>query len=243
MNKEIKIFENTEDLSEFIGNFWKEKVNALEENKYFSIALSGGNTPIKIFKYLSKNFRNKIEWNKIKFFWGDERCVPPTDSDSNFKLAEDYLFDQVGIDEANIFRIKGESESSNEAKDYSKILKTNLPLENGYPKIDFILLGLGEDGHTASIFPHQIALFNSSNYCEVAEHPLTGQKRITITGNIINNAETVMIIAVSENKAKILSEIFNKKESSNLYPVELVNPKSEKLVWLLDKESAKLISK
>jgi len=239
MNKEIKIFENTDELSEFLGNFWKEKIDRLEENKYYSIALSGGKTPIRIFDYLSENFRDKIKWNKIKFFWGDERCVPPTDPDSNYKLAKDYLFNNISIDESNIFRIHGELDPNNEAKEYSKTLETNLPLENGYPKFDFILLGLGEDGHTASIFPHQIALFNSTNYCEVAEHPLTGQKRITITGNIINNAETVIIIAVGENKADKVFEILNNKKSADPYPAELVNPKSGNLFWLLDKGSAK----
>lgn len=239
MNKEIKIFGNINELSKFIGNFWKQKIDELEENKYYSIALSGGNTPIKIFNYLSENYKDKIEWSKIKFFWGDERCVPPTDSDSNFKLAKDHLFEHIGIAASNIFRIKGESEPINEAKAHSKILETNLPLENGSPKFDFILLGLGEDGHTASIFPHQIDLFNSPNNCEVAKHPLTGQMRISITGKIINNAETVMIIAVGESKAGILSEILNEEESVDRYPVELVNPKSGKLLWLLDRESAK----
>lgn len=239
MNKKNKIFKNIDELSELLGNFWIEKIDELEENKYYSIALSGGNTPLKIFDYLSENFHDKIKWNKIKFFWGDERCVPPIDSESNFKLAKDYLFNHIGINETNIFRIKGELNPINEAKDYSKILETNLPVENGYPKFDFILLGLGEDGHTASIFPHEIELFNSTNYCEVATHPLTGQKRITITGNIINNAETVIIIAVGKNKADIIYEILKKKEPSSLYPVQLVNPKSGSLLWLLDKESAK----
>ncbi len=239
LNKKIKIFENTDELSEFLGNFWKEKVDELGKSKYYSIALSGGTTPIKIFDYLSNNFRDKIKWNKIKFFWGDERCVPPTDAESNFKLAKDHLFDHIVFDESNIFRINGELDPDNEAKEYSKILKTNLPLENGYPKFDFILLGLGEDGHTASIFLNQIELFNSANYCEVAEHPLTGQKRITITGNIINNAETVFIAAVGENKADKIFEILNNKKIADLYPAKLVNPKSGNLLWLLDKGSAK----
>jgi len=238
MDKKIKIFNNTDELSEFLGNFWKQKIDELEENKYYSIALSGGNTPIKIFTYLSENFKYKIEWSKVKFFWGDERCVPPTDSDSNFKLAKDYLFDQVGIAETNIFRIKGESNPSGEAKDYSRIFEDNLHLENGNPIFDFILLGLGTDGHTASIFPHQIELFNSSDYCEVAEHPHTGQKRITITGNIINNAETVVIVAVGKNKAEKVYEILNKTELSSNYPAMLVEPKSGNLIWLLDEESA-----
>ena len=138
-----------------------------------------------------------------------------------------------------IFRINGELDPDNEAKEYSKILETNLPLKNGYPKFDFILLGLGEDGHTASIFPYQIEIFNSVNYYEVAEHPVTGQKRITITGNIINNAETVMIAAVGKNKADKIFEILNKKKSADLYPAKLVEPKSGNLFWLLDKGSAK----
>ncbi len=114
-----------------------------------------------------------------------------------------------------------------------------MAIEDGYPKFDFILLGLGEDGHTASIFPHEIKLFNSPNTCEVAVHPTSGQKRITITGNIINNAETVTIVAVGKNKAERVFEILNKKEVSKSYPASLVNPKAGNLFWLLDKESSR----
>lgn len=240
-NTEIKIFNNTDELSEFLGSYWKQKVDELENDKFYSIALSGGNTPIRIFNYLSENFRDKINWNKIKFFWGDERCVPPSDNDSNYKLANDYLFKNVILDEANIFRIKGESDPIEEAKSYSKILEDNLPNVKGYPKLDFILLGLGEDGHTASIFPHEIKLFNSTNFCEVATHPVSGQKRITITGNIINNAETVVFVAIGKSKAEKVFEILNKSEASNKYPASLVKPKSGNLIWSLDKESAEMI--
>jgi 6-phosphogluconolactonase len=104
----IEIFNNTDELSEFIGNYWKQKIDDLDDGKYYSIALSGGNTPIKIFKYLSENFKDKIVWNEIRFFWGDERCVPPSKNDSNYKLAYDYLFSKIDLHESNIFRIKGE---------------------------------------------------------------------------------------------------------------------------------------
>jgi len=239
---EIKVFNNTNELTEYLGSFWKEKTdNLYDDDEFYSIALSGGNTPIKIFQYLSDNYNASINWNKIKFFWGDERCVPPTDLDSNYKLAKDYLFNHVGIDEANIFRIKGESDPSNEAEEYSKTIKNNLSLENGYPKFDFILLGLGEDGHTASIFPHQIELFNSQNYCEIAVHPVSGQKRITITGNIINNADVVSIVAVGKNKADRVFEILNKSEIAEGYPASLVKPNNQKLFWLLDDESSELL--
>ena len=239
--KEIIIFSSTDEISEYLGNIWKEKTDKLNNNEYYSIALSGGSTPLKIFKYLSKNFNEKIDWNKIKFFWGDERCVPPEDPESNYKLAKENLFENIQISKENIYRIKGEAKPDNEDEAYSKVLEANLQVENGYPKFDFVLLGLGEDGHTASIFPNQINLFNSSNYCEVAVHPESKQRRITITGNIINNAETIMFIAVGKNKAEKVYEILNNLESSNHYPAALVNPTSGNLVWLLDKESAELL--
>lgn len=238
MKNEIKIFDNVDQIADFLGNFWMKQIESLSDEKFYSIALSGGNTPIKIFNYLSKNFDSKIDWNKIKFFWGDERCVSPNDIDSNFKLAKDHLFKKMNILDENIFRIKGELNPNVEAKNYSKILEDNLPTENGFPKFDFILLGLGEDGHTASIFPHEIELFQSSNHCEVANHPISGQKRITITGNVINNAEFVVFIAVGKSKAEKVFEILNKSESAKNYPASLVNPKSGNLIWLLDIDSA-----
>jgi len=238
MDNIVKVFRNTDEISEFLGNFWKQKIDELKSNKFYSIALSGGNTPIKIFNYLSENFNDKIDWSRIKFFWGDERCVPPSNNDSNYKLANDYLFRNINLDESNIFRIKGESDPIEETKSYSKILEANLPNVNGYPKFDFIMLGLGEDGHTASIFPHEIELFNSPNYCEVAVHPVSGQKRITITGNIINNAETVVIVAVGKSKADRIFEIISKTEIANNYPASLVNPINGIVNWFLDVESS-----
>jgi len=237
MKNEIKIFENVDQIADFLGNFWMKQIENLAKGKFYSIALSGGNTPIKIFNYLSKNFNSKINWNRIKFFWGDERCVSPNDIDSNFKLANDHLFKKMHILDENIFRIKGEISPNVEAKNYSKILEDNLPTENGFPKFDFILLGLGEDGHTASIFPHEIELFHSSNHCEVANHPISGQKRITLTGNVINNAEFVVFIAVGKSKAEKISEILGNKDSAKNYPANLVKPNSGKLIWLLDKDS------
>lgn len=241
VNSKIKVFANTDEISEFLGNFWIAKINELKEGEHYTIALSGGNTPIKIFKYLSEHFNNSIEWNKVTFFWGDERCVPPNDSDSNYKLAVDNLFSKINFRDKNIFRIKGEADPQQEVIAYSKVLEDNLEKLNGAPKFDFILLGLGEDGHTASIFPNEIELFNSTNNCEVATHPISGQKRISITGKIINNAETVSIVGVGNNKAKVVSEILNKSELSKNYPVSLVNPESGNLIWLLDEVSAKMI--
>ncbi len=237
----IEIFNTIEELAEFLGNFWMQKTDNLIEGEFYSIALSGGSTPIKIFNYLSENFNTKIEWNKIRFFWGDERCVPPTNTDSNYKLANDYLFSKIELNEANIFRMRGEKNPEEEAISHSKILEDNLPKENGSPKFDFVLLGLGEDGHTASIFPHQIELFSSPNHCEVAEHPTSGQRRITITGNIINNSEMVVIVAVGKNKANRVYEIVNQTEIAKNYPASMVNPNNGIVNWFLDVESSRRV--
>lgn len=210
----------------------------MNKDGFYLIALSGGNTPVKIFKHLAEHFKGSVDWSKIKFFWGDERCVPADDDESNYKSAKENLFDLLNIPAENIFRIKGEEEPEMEAQRYSDVLQNELQMENGIPKFDFVLLGLGEDGHTASIFPYQINLFDSPNFCETAVHPISGQKRITITGQIINSANTTAFMAVGKSKAEKVYEIINKTGSSKAYPASLVKPNSGKLLWLLDKESA-----
>lgn len=238
---EIKIFDNIELLAEFIGIIWIDQIQNLESNNFYSLALSGGSTPIKIFQYLSTNYKNRLNWNRIKFFWGDERCVPPDNNDSNYKLAKEILFEPLNISEENIFRILGEENPVDESDRYSKVLQTELCSRNGIPKFDFILLGMGEDGHTASIFPQEINLFHSHNFCQVAEHPISSQKRITLTGKIINNASTIAIAAIGESKAKKIFDVVKRNREADPYPVSLVNPLEGKLYWLLDKESASLI--
>ena len=134
--------------------------------------------------------------------------------------------------------MKGENDPIVEAKEYSKLLEDKLPIVNGNPQFNFVLLGLGEDGHTASIFPNQIELFNSPNNCDVAVHPISGQKRITITGNVINNAETVAIIAIGKSKADRVYEIINQTEVAKNYPASLVKTLNGKVNWFLDVESS-----
>jgi len=233
----IKIFNDVEELTKAFAEFIKTE---LEDKNSYSIALSGGSTPKFIFQYLTKNYKDSIPWSKINFYWGDERCVPPTDEQSNFKLADDNLFKELGIKEDQIFRIKGEIEPIIEAENYSKILEESLPNKNGIPVFDLIWLGLGDDGHTASIFPYEINLFNSINFCEVAHHPISGQKRITLTGKVINNAEKVLFIAVGKNKAEKIKEVFVDKNFD--LPATLVNPLNSNLFVFIDREAAKRLS-
>ena len=197
--------------------------------------------PKGIFEYLAAHHQNTIGWHKVKFFWGDERCVPPTDSESNYKMAYESLLSRLQIPASNIFRIRGENDPQNEATEYSEIVKKQLPQTNKIPKFDLIMLGLGEDGHTASIFPNQKSLLESEKIYASAVHPETGQKRITLTGKVINNASTIVFIVTGNNKAKVVDEIINQKDNYKNYPASFILPHNGELYWLLDKSAASQI--
>ncbi|MCH7771222.1 MAG: 6-phosphogluconolactonase [Bacteroidetes bacterium] len=239
-DQSIKIFPTVEKLAGSFAELLQQNVDKTDDNDFYSLALSGGSTPNKIFRYLSENFVDKINWKKIKIFFGDERCVPPDNEDSNYRMANESLLKNISIPKENIFRIKGENNPVKEAERYEEVLKSNLPSLNGIPQFDLILLGLGEDGHTASIFPNQVNLFYSARLCEVAVHPQTKQKRITLTGKIINNAKLVMFIVTGKNKANVLSKIMDVNNSKSVYPASFVNPKNGKLTWFLDLEASKM---
>ncbi len=239
-DQSIKIFPTVEKLAGSFAEFLMQKVNETPEDDSFSIALSGGSTPKIIYKYLSENFEDKINWKKIKIFFGDERCIPPDNEESNYRMANESLLKKISIPKENIFRVKGENNPVKEAARYEEVLKSNIPSVTGIPQFDLILLGLGEDGHTASIFPNQVNLFYSARLCEVAVHPQTKQKRITITGKIINNAKHVLFLVTGKNKASVLSQIIDVNNSKSKYPASLVNPKNGKLTWFLDIEASKM---
>lgn len=205
----------------------------------FYVALSGGSTPKLFFKELAQKV-NEVKWENVHFFWGDERCVAPTDNDSNYKMTLDNLGENI-IKKASIYRIKGEDNPEVEKINYAKIIKNTLPTFNNLPQFDLIILGMGDDGHTASIFPHEIEFLQSENICELATHPLTKQKRITLTGKIINNAKNVAFLVSGVNKAPKLEEIFNNKPTALQYPAYFIKPIG-RLVWFTDKNAASKIT-
>ena len=219
-------------------NFSKYLVAFIASKEKVHIALSGGSTPKIVFDVLASNFQEDVNWETVHLYWGDERCVPPDDDDSNYKMTVEHLLSKIDIPELNIHRIKGENGPEYEAEHYNNFLDAVLPKVNGIPTFDLVILGIGDDGHTASIFPHQIELWESKKYCEVAEHPESGQKRITITGQIINNAEIVAFLVTGDNKTEKVSEIIHGKEIAENYPARLVNPINGEIVWFLDEAAA-----
>ena len=237
---EIIIFHTIDKLAEFAAGLLYTKISEIPEGDFLTVALSGGSTPKRIFNYISSHDDGNTDWEKVRFFWVDERCVPPDDDESNYKMTRMSLLENIAIPEENIFRIHGEADPEKEAVRYSNIIAGNVPFENNLPRFDLIILGLGEDGHTASIFPGNTAMFQSAKICEVAIHPQSGQKRITITGTVINNASEVVFMVTGSGKAGIVAKIL---QDVNIgLPASFVKPTHGDLKWLLDKDAAKLLN-
>ena len=205
----------------------------------FHLALSGGKTPSMLFSLLADKFADTLPWQKIHFWWGDERMVPPDDPESNFGVANELLFKKLAIDKENIHRIKGENSPKMEAGRYEMEIKSLVPEKKGWPSFDLIMLGLGDDGHTASIFPDQMDFLESNQVTAIAAHPLSGQKRITLTGKVINNAKKVAFLVSGESKAPIYNEIVNSTENSLKYPAAHIHPVGE-LHWFVDNKTSSL---
>lgn len=237
---DIQLFSTQEDLNQSF-TAWVKEIVAQEET--VTVALSGGSTPRSLFDYWAKLAPGEIDWKKIKFFWGDERCVPPTDDDSNYKMTKEHLFDYLPIPQENIFRILGENDPEEEAKRYSDLLDIELETKNGVPSFNILMLGMGDDGHTASIFPHEIDRWNHPTNCVTATHPTSGQVRVSLTGKVINAAQHVAFLVTGENKADKVAEIIgHPQEAAKKYPAALVQPDSENLVWFLDEKAVQKLT-
>lgn len=189
-----------------------------------TVALSGGSTPKRLFELWADQYADKIDWSRLHFFWGDERCVPPMDPESNYGVAKKLLFDRIAMPSENIHRVHGESSPAEECTRYEQeiqqFVKTN---RDGNPQFDQIILGMGDDGHTASIFPHENEFLDSDRVCEVATHPQSGQHRITLTGRVLNAAKKVSVLVTGGGKADVLADVIGRRGKFASYPISAVH--------------------
>jgi 6-phosphogluconolactonase len=242
LDKHIEIFQSPQALAVKFAEELIRRINeSAEKKKSVSVALSGGSTPDLLFSLLGDHFSGSANWEYVHFFWGDERCVPPDDPESNFGAAYKRFLGKIDIPAANIHRIKGEADPEKEAKRYSEEILSCTMERDGFPVFDLIMLGIGEDGHTASIFPGNMDLLYSAKICEVTCHPVTFQKRITVTCRVINNSESVVFLVTGKKKANIAENIIKKRPSSRNLPASFINPVYGELRWLVDKEAASLL--
>jgi len=242
LDKEVRIFSSPFELAEeFAGVMVKMIKESAKKRMPVTIALSGGTTPEILFKILGEKYTETIPWKFVHFFWGDERCVAPDSSESNYGMTFRKLLNKIEIPSLNIHRIIGEDDPDKEASRYSKEILLYTRQRYKMPSFDLVLLGLGEDGHTASIFPGHLSLFNSDKICDVAIHPTSMQKRITLTGRIINNAAVVTFLVSGLKKANVVEKILKKDPLALNYPASYIVPVHGSLSWYIDQEAGSLL--
>jgi 6-phosphogluconolactonase len=210
----------------------------------FTIALSGGSTPKSLFNLLANNARNTLPWDRMFFFWGDERHVPPTDAESNFRMADETMLSKIPVAPGNIFRIEAENpDPAAAAEAYEKTLRKSFELKAGeFPRFDLILLGLGPDGHTASLFPGTAALQEKSRLVVANWVEKFKTHRITFTLPVLNAARCIAFLVSGTDKADALHEVLDGDAPGEQYPAKLVKPSDGKLIWLVDRAAASGLS-
>ena len=215
---------------------------AVADKGRFLVALSGGRTPEQLYQRLaSVSSTARHEWRNTRFFFGDERCVPPDHPDSNYHLAEQALFKPLHIAAGQIHRMKGEHpDPEAAAKDYEDQLRTTTnAVPSGWPELDLVLLGLGNDGHTASLFPGTDALRETRRCVAVGHAPAHPRVRLTLTLGVINHATVVLFLATGEGKAAAVKAVLEPQQDGDPHlPAAFVRPEQGRLIWLLDRPAA-----
>jgi 6-phosphogluconolactonase len=213
---------------------------AVAQRGRFTIALSGGSTPKSLFNLLATNARTVLPWDRMFFFWGDERHVPPTDPDSNYKMAEETMLSKIPVAAGNVFRIAAENPDAAAAADsYETTLRRFFALEPGqFPRLDLILLGMGPDGHTASLFPGSAGLQEKSRLVIANWVEKFKTHRLTFTLPVLNAAACVAFLVSGTDKAPALHAVLESDAPGEQYPSKLVRPTDGKLIWLIDRAAA-----
>ena len=241
MKREIYKFQGITDMAARLAADFKaaaDKKAAAGER--LITALSGGHTPKAFFEVLAQPpYRDGVPWDSVIFFWGDERCVPPDNDESNFKMTNLALLSHIPIPESNVHRIIGENPPDEEAERYGEVISKFVPASgNGFPRFDWIFLGMGDDGHTASLFPGAPTLNEKEKICVVATHPQTGQKRVSVTFPVLDSGARVSFLVAGADKEPVLRQILEGEGQQLPYPASMVNPVDGVLEWYVDSAAA-----
>lgn len=238
----IQIFDAGElakALAEFIIKIANE---AIDTSGRFVIALSGGHTPETLFGVLSTEpYRGRIAWDKTFVFWGDERCVPSDNTQSNARMAKIFLLDHVDIPQSNINPVPVDLPPDKAAAAYENSIKKFFGSEE--PCFDLILLGLGQNGHTASLFPGSDVVTDNIHLVREVYVPEQQMFRITMTANLINQARNIIFLVGGEEKSEILKIVLTAPYQPRKYPAQLIEPVDGNLYWFVDNRAAKFLSK
>jgi 6-phosphogluconolactonase len=227
--------------------FARRAEEAVRDSGAFTVALSGGSTPKALFRLLAGEgdgaFRGRVPWGSVRVFWGDERHVPPDHPDSNYRMTCDTLLSRVPIPPENIHRIQGEEpEAEKAAEAYEQALCRVFRVAEGQlPRFDLVLLGMGPDGHTASLFPGTPALHERKRLVVAQWIEKLQTRRITLTVPVLNNAALVVFLVSGAEKAETLREVLLGEYRPERFPAQLVRPTDGRLLWLVDQAAARCL--
>jgi len=215
-----------------------------EGKKVCSVALAGGSTPRGLYQLLTHPpYESQIAWERLRIFFGDERLVPPDHQDSNFRMAQEALLSQVSILPEHVFRIEGERLPEEAAMRYESILREQFGVSIGHvPRFDLILLGMGGDGHTASLFPGASAVRESQQLVAAPWVEKLQTHRVTFTPPVLNAAKHVMFLVSGNDKAMALQAVLEGKDNPDQYPAQVVQPTEGQVLWLVDSDAASHLS-
>ena len=245
MTGKIHIFPDKQALNSAVAQAWQKlSAAAINERGAFHVALSGGSTPKSLFQLLaSPEWRERFDWQHIQFYFGDERCVPADHPDSNYRMAREAMLDQLAIPASNVHPILINAQDVNaSAQAYQQVLQTHLPkTESGMPQFDVMLQGIGDDGHTASLFPGTDILQECDKWVAAVHVAKLDAWRISVTFPVIDHARCIMMLAAGAGKAKIMHELLAMPPAATPYPVQMIQPHGD-MQWYLDSAAAGLLA-
>ena len=238
----IKKFKDISELSHYAArSFIEIAKKSIEERGRFLASLSGGSTPMRLYELLGNQFQNEVDWPLVHFFWGDERCVPVDDSGNSYGQTKKVFFDKIHIPAENIHRVRSELEPASAAKDYADTLKAFSEPPLDWPHFDLALLGMGEDGHTASLFPGSPVEVASPTLAVTANYQGRPANRVTLTQNVLNSSRNVFFLVTGKAKAVMLNRVLSDVYTPADLPAQRIVPEDGNLIWLIDEEAGSLL--
>ncbi len=247
VQREIKVLADPEEVSRRAAEeFVRLADEATRAKGSFAVALSGGSTPKRLYALLGSaadSFRERVPWEKIHFFWGDERHVPPDHPESNYRMVREAMLSKVPLPRENVHRINAENPDAGEAaREYERALREFFRLRTGeLPRFDLVLLGLGQDGHTASLFPGCDVIREWRRHVAASWNESFGAFRITLTPPVLNHAACVIFLVTGGEKAEALRAVLEGDHPPERLPARLIRPAGGRLLWLADREAARLL--
>ncbi|HEX8991036.1 MAG TPA: 6-phosphogluconolactonase [Anaerolineales bacterium] len=240
ISPDVRVFDDLDALSQaaavvFVGSC----AAAIPARGRSLVALSGGNTPTRLYEALARSpYAEQVDWLHLHVFWGDERCVPPDDPQSNYRQAKDAFLSRVPLPEENIHRVMGELQPEQAAAAYARTIKTYATPPLDWPRFDLVLLGMGDDGHTAALFPGSPVEMTGSTAAVTADYEGRPANRVTLTSHVLNAARRVLFLISGESKSQTLAHVLSGNYQPEILPAQRIRPEDGELIWMVDRAAA-----